>query len=61
MIKKLELYLLVVLILLKIKYGHTQTRLLQIGISMSKTVYQPHVKSHLSEVIPTEKACQIDE
>ena len=36
MIKKLELGLLVLLILLKIKFGHTQINVPKIGKSMSK-------------------------
>ena len=38
LIKKLELFLTVVSVLLKIGFGHTQIIVLQIGILMSKTV-----------------------
>ena len=40
LIKKLELHLIIVSVLLEIKFGHAQISVPKIGLPMSKTVWQ---------------------
>ena len=49
MIKKSELHLLVVLILLRLSMG-----------TPKHSLYQHHAESYLSQIIPTERACQVN-